>query len=192
MFGKVQETPQTEKTPFYPRSPYGTSKVAAHYIGRVYREAFQMNIYSGILFNHESPRRGEEFLSRTVAMGVSDIIKGRRKKINIGNLEAKRDWGYAKEYVEWIWKIMQHGTPDEFVIGTGETHSVREFIIEAFKAVSIDNWQDYIEYDASKSRPAEVELLMANAQKSKDVLGFEPSVKFKELVKIMVEAELAI
>lgn len=191
MFGKVVETPQSETTPFYPRSPYGVSKVAAHYMARVYREAYNMKIYTGILFNHESPRRGEEFLTRTVAIGVANIIKGKQKKISIGNLEAKRDFGYAKEYVEWIWTIMQHDTPDEFLIGTGKTHSVRDFIIEAFKIVGIENWEDYIEYDPSKARPAEVDLLMANPEKSKSILGFEPLVKFKELVKIMVEAELS-
>lgn len=190
MFGKVVEIPQTETTPFYPRSPYGVSKVAAHYMARVYREAYNMKIYCGILFNHESPRRGEEFLSRTVAIGVAEIAKGLRKKINIGNLEAKRDFGYAKEYVEWIWKIMQHETPGEFVVGTGETYSVRDFIIEAFKCVGIENWQDYIEYDPAKARPAEVDLLIANPEKSMKVLGFRPKIKFKELVKIMVEAEL--
>lgn len=190
MFGKVMEVPQTEKTPFYPRSPYGVSKAASYFMAKTYREAYNMKIYCGILFNHESPRRGEEFLTRTVSKGVAEIMAGKREKIPIGNLEAKRDFGYAKEYVEWIWRILQHHTPDDFVISTGETHSVRDFIIEAFKVVGIDNWEDYIEYDATKKRPAEVDLLIGDSSKSKAALAFEPKVKFKELVKIMVEAEL--
>ena len=147
-------------------------------------------IYCGFLFNHESPRRGEEFLTRKVAKAVAEIKHGIREKIVLGNLEAKRDFGYAKEYVEWIWRIMQHPVPDDFVIATGETHSVQEFVELAFKYVGIDNWRDYVEFDPNLMRPAEVDLLLGDATKSKEVLGFEPKVKFNELVNIMVQAEL--
>lgn len=190
MFGKVQETPQTEKTSFYPRSPYGASKVAAYNQARIWREAYGMNIYCGILFNHESPRRGQAFLSRKVCIAVAEIVNGKRDKLVLGNLDAKRDWGYAKEYVEWIWRIMQHDIPDDFVIATGETHSVKEWVELAFKYAGIDNWENYVDYDKSLTRPAEVDLLMGDATKSKEVLGFEPKVKFNELVKIMVEHEM--
>lgn len=190
MFGKVKEVPQTETTPFYPRSPYGVSKAAAYYMARVYRESYGMKIYCGFLFNHESPRRGEEFLSRKVAMAVAAIFNKKQEKLVLGNLDAKRDFGYAKEYVKWIWRIMQHDTPDDFVIATGETHSVKEFVIEAFKCIGIYNWEDYVEYDKSLTRPAEVDLLIGDASKSKRILGFEAKVKFTELVKIMVDAEL--
>lgn len=190
MFGKVQETPQTEKTPFYPRSPYGASKVAAYNQARIWREAYGMKIYCGILFNHESPRRGQAFLSRKVCKAVGEIVRGERKKLVLGNLDAKRDWGYAKEYAEWIHRIMQHDTPDDFVIATGETHSVKEFVQLAFYYAGIENWEDYVEYDKSLTRPAEVDLLIGDASKSANILGFEPLVKFKELVKIMVNAEL--
>ena len=189
MFGKVLEVPQTEKTPFYPRSPYGVSKAAA-YMARVYRESYGMKIYCGFLFNHESERRGEEFLSRKVAKYVAYVANGGKEKLKLGNLDAKRDFGYAAEYVEWIWQIMQHEKPDDFVIATGETHSVKEFVEEAFKVVDIYNWEDFIDYDKSLTRPAEVDLLIGDATKSKEVLGFEPKVKFKELVSIMVNAEL--
>lgn len=190
MFGKVQEVPQKETTPFYPRSPYGVSKAAAYYMARTYRESYGMKIYCGFLFNHESPRRGEEFLSRKVCKAIAEIVAGKRDKITLGNLDAKRDWGYAKEYVEWIWNIMQHHTPDDFVIATGETHSVQELVELAFKHAGIDNWEDYVDYDKSLIRPAEVDLLIGDAGKSARVLGFEPRVKFNELVKIMMDAEL--
>lgn len=190
MFGKVQEVPQKETTPFYPRSPYGVSKAAAYYMARTYREAYGMKIYCGFLFNHESPRRGEEFLSRKVCKALAEIVAGKRDKLILGNLDAKRDWGYAKEYVEWIWNIMQHHTPDDFVIATGETHSVKEWVELAFKHAGIGNWEDYVDYDKSLTRPAEVDLLIGDASKSAKVLGFEPKVKFNELVKIMVDAEL--
>lgn len=190
MFGKVQEVPQKETTPFYPRSPYGVSKAAAYYMARVYRESYGMKIYCGFLFNHESERRGEEFLSRKVCKAVAEIATGKRDKLVLGNLEAKRDFGYAKEYVEWIWNIMQHSVPDDFVIATGETHSVREFVELAFSHAGISNWEDYVEYDKSLTRPAEVDLLIGDASKSAKVLGFTPKVKFNELVKIMVDAEL--
>ena len=190
MFGKVMETPQTETTPFYPRSPYGVSKAAAYYMARVYRESYGMKIYCGFLFNHESPRRGEEFLSRKVCIAVAEIFCGLRNKLKLGNLDACRDFGYAKEYVEWIWNIMQYHTPDDFVIATGETHSVKEFVQLAFEVAGIYNWEDYVEYDKTLARPAEVDLLMGDASKSKRLLGFEPKVKFKELVSIMVNSEL--
>ena len=188
MFGKVQEVPQKETTPFYPRSPYGVSKAAAYYMARVYRESYGMKIYCGFLFNHESPRRGEEFLSRKVCKAVAEIVNGTRTKLTLGNLDAKRDFGYAKEYVEWIWHIMQ-SVPDDYVISTGETHSIKEFVELAFSHVGISNWEDYVEYDKSLTRPAEVDLLIGDSTKSKNLLGFEPKVKFKELVKIMVDAE---
>lgn len=191
MFGRVREVPQRETTPFYPRSPYGVSKAAAYYMARVYRESYGMKIYCGILFNHESPRRGEEFLSRKVCRAVAEISAGLRQKTTLGNLDAKRDFGYAKEYVEWIWHIMQHPIPDDFVIATGETHSVREFVAEAFAFAGIQNWEDYVEYDPALTRPAEVDLLIGDATKSKEVLGFTPRVTFSELVRIMMEAEFA-
>jgi GDPmannose 4,6-dehydratase len=191
MFGKVIEVPQTEKTPFYPRSPYGVSKAAAHYMAKVYRESYGMRIYCGVLFNHESERRGEEFMSRKVCKAVAEIKYGIRKKLTLGNLDAQRDFGYAKEYVEWIWNIMQHEIPDDFVIATGETHSVREFVKLAFEFAGIDNWEDYIEYDENLKRPAEVDLLIGDAAKSMRILDFQPKVKFRQLVKIMVDAELS-
>jgi len=190
MFGKVQQIPQTENTPFYPRSPYGVSKAASYYMARTYRESYGMKIYCGFLFNHESPRRGEEFLSRKVCIGVAEIKAGKRKKLVLGNLDAKRDWGYAKEYSEWIWNIMQHPTPDDFVIATGETHSVKEWVQLAFEVAGIKDWENYVEYDKSLTRPAEVDILIGDSLKSKTVLGFEPKVKFKDLVVIMTEAEL--
>jgi len=190
MFGRVQETPQTETTSFHPRSPYGASKVAAYNLARLYREAYDLKLYCGILFNHESPRRGEAFLSRKVAKGVAEISRGLRKNIRLGNLDAKRDWGYAKEYVQWIWEIMQHHRPDDFVIATGENHSVRDFVIAAFLHVGITDWEKYVEIDESLMRPAEVYELKGDYSKSKRLLGFEPKVTFKELVRIMVQAEL--
>lgn len=191
MFGRVKEVPQTETTPFYPRSPYGVSKAAAYYMARVYRESYGMKIYCGFLFNHESERRGEEFLSRKVCKYVASVINGNTEKLKLGNLEAKRDFGYAKEYVKWIWRIMQHEIPDDFVIATGETHSVKEFVELAFECAGIENWEQWVEYDKSLTRPAEVDLLIGDASKSKRLLGFEPKVRFRELVKIMVDAELA-
>lgn len=189
-FGKVMETPQTEKTPFYPRSPYGVSKAAAYQIARVYRESYNMQIYCGWLFNHCSPRRGDEFLERKVAKGVAAIANGLQDKLVLGNMDAKRDWGYSVEYVQWIWRIMQHETPDDFLIATGETHSVEEFVEKAFSCVGINNWRDYISIDENLKRPAEVDLLLGNPEKSNRVLGFTPKVKFGELVRIMVEAEI--
>lgn len=191
MFGRVAETPQTEKTPFHPRSPYGASKVAAFNIARVWREAYGARVSCGILFNHESPRRGPAFLSRKVCIAAAEIAAGRRDKLVLGNLSAKRDWGYAPEYVEWIYRILQHPEPDDFVIATGETHSVEEFVAAAFACAGIKRWQDHVEYDHDLTRPAEVDVLCGNAEKSRSVLGFEPKIKFGRLVKIMVEAEMA-
>lgn len=191
MFGKVRETPQTETTPFYPRSPYGASKVAAYNHAKVWREAYGTKVYCGILFNHESPRRGEAFLSRKVCQAAAEISVGRRDKLTLGNLDAKRDWGYAKEYVAWIHAIMQCPEPDDFVIATGETHSVREFVAAAFARAGIPDWERCVDYDRNLTRPAEVDLLHGDASKSRRVLGFEPKVKFAELVAIMVDAELA-
>lgn len=190
MFGMVQETPQKETTPFYPRSPYGISKVAAHYVARTYREAYGMKIYTGILFNNESPRRGVEFLSRKVCIGVAEIAKGKRDKITLGNLDAKRDWGYSKEYMEWVYRIMQHSKPDEFILATGETHSVREFVIEAFAYAGISDWEKYVDFDSNLLRAAEVNILQGDYTRANVILGYEPKVKFKELVHIMMEAEL--
>ena len=191
MFGKVRETPQTETTGFYPRSPYGASKVSAFHIAKVWREAYGTRVSCGILFNHESPRRGEAFLSRKVCKAVAEIATGRRDRLVLGNLAAKRDWGYAPEYVDWIYRIIQHDVADDFVIATGETHSVEEFVAVAFAHAGITNWQDYVDYDRDLTRPAEVDLLCGDATKSREVLGFEPKVKFAELVGIMVDAELA-
>jgi len=191
MFGKVKESPQNETMAFYPRSPYGASKVAAFNHAKVWREAYGTRVYCGILFNHESPRRGEAFLSRKVCKAVAEIAAGRRDKLKLGNLEARRDWGYAKEYVAWIHAIMQHDVPDDFVIATGEQHSVREFVEAAFAHAGIVGWENYVEYDRDLTRPAEVDLLCGDASKSKRVLGFEPKVHFQELVEIMVDAEMA-
>lgn len=190
MFGMVQETPQKETTPFYPRSPYGISKVAAHYVARTYREAYNMKIYTGIVFNNESPRRGVEFLSRKVCIGVAEIVKGKREKITLGNLDAKRDWGYSKEYMEWVYKIMQHSRPDEFILATGETHTVREFVTEAFKCGGIEDWERYVDFDPNLLRAAEVNILQGDYTRANVILGYEPKVKFKELVHIMMKAEL--
>lgn len=190
MFGRVQETPQNEATIFYPLSPYAVSKVAAFGLARAYREDYGMKIYTGTLFNCESTRRGEEFVTKKICKAVAEIVNFKRQKLTLGNLEAKRDWGYAPEYVEWIWTIMQHHTPDEFVIATGETHSVREFLDEAFGYVGIKDWEKYVECDKSLLRPGEVDLLCGDATKSKNVLGFEPKIKFHELVNIMMQHEL--
>jgi GDPmannose 4,6-dehydratase len=190
MFGKVQEVPQSETTPFYPRSPYGSSKVSAYNHARIWREAYGMHVCCGILFNHESPRRGPAFLSRKVCIAAAEIAAGWRDKLVLGNLDARRDWGYAKEYVEWIWTIMQHPRPDDFVIATGENHSVREWVELAFQFAGINDWERYVDCDKSLTRPAEVDTLLGDASKSERVLGFAPKVKFRELVKIMTEHEL--
>ncbi len=186
MFGKVREIPQSELTPFHPRSPYGAAKVFAYWAAVNYREAYGMYICNGILFNHESPRRGSNFVTRKISNGVAEILAGKREKIYLGNLDAKRDWGYAPEYVEAMWLMMQQTEADDYVIATGETHSVREFCETAFALAGISNWEKYVSTDKRYQRPAEVDLLIGNAEKAKAKLGWEPKVKFKELVEILL------
>jgi GDPmannose 4,6-dehydratase len=192
MFGKVQEVPQTEKTPFYPRSPYGVAKVYGHWITVNYRESFDIFAVSGILFNHESPRRGLEFVTRKIANAVARVALGKQPFVELGNLDAKRDWGYAKDYVEAMWLMLQQDTPDDFVIATGETHSVREYLELACKCAGLDDWEKVYKHNPKFDRPAEVDLLIGDATKAKEKLGWTPKLSFEELVKIMVEAELAI
>ncbi len=189
MFGKVQETPQTETTPFYPRSPYGVAKVYGHWITVNYRESYKLFAVSGILFNHESPRRGLEFVTRKITHAVSRIKLGKQKSLRLGNLEAKRDWGFAPDYVEAMWLMLQQDRPQDFVIGTGKTWSVKDFAKIAFEAVGL-NWQDYVEIDKSLIRPAEVELLRADPAKAKKILNWRPKTSFEQMIKIMVEADL--
>ncbi len=189
MFGKVRETPQSENTPFYPRSPYGVAKVYGHWITINYRESYKLFAVSGILFNHESPRRGLEFVTRKISHAAARIKLGKQKKLKLGNLDSKRDWGYAPDYVRAMWLMLQQDKPQDFVIGTGEIHSAKEFAEEAFKTVDL-NWKDYVEIDKKFLRPAEVDCLKANSAKAKKILKWEPSVDFKKLVKIMVEADL--
>jgi len=190
LFGIVQEIPQKETTPFYPRSPYGVAKLYAYWITVNYREAYGIFACNGILFNHASPRRGETFVTRKITRGIARIKAGLDKKIYLGNLEARRDWGYAPEYMEAAYLMMQQKEPDDYVIGTGESHSVREFVEAAFKHAGISNWRDYIEIDLRYFRPSEVENLIANPQKAKEKLGWEVKTKFKDLVRIMVKADL--
>lgn len=190
MFGKVVEVPQSETTPFYPRSPYGVAKVYGHWITVNYRESFDMFAVSGILFNHESPRRGVEFVTRKIAEGVARIKIGLAKELRLGNLEAQRDWGFAGDYVEAMWRMLQQDKPDNFVIGMGETHSVREFCEVAFGHVGLD-YKEYVVQDERFYRPAEVDLLIADPSKARAALGWEPSVGFQELVTMMVDADLA-
>jgi len=190
MFGDVLETPQSEKTPFNPASPYGAAKVFAHHLCKIYREGYGMFICNGILFNHESERRGKTFVTRKITTGIAAILAGKQDKIYLGNLEAKRDWGYAKEYVRAMWMMLQRQKPDDYVIATGETHSIREFLDEAFNLVGIKNWKKYIGIDPKYYRPVEVNLLQGDFSKAKKILGWKPKVKFKELVKIMLEADL--
>lgn len=207
LYGLVQETPQTEMTPFYPRSPYGIAKLYAYWITRNYREAYNMFAVNGILFNHESERRGETFVTRKITLAVANIKKGYQKKLYLGNLDALRDWGYAKDYVECMWRMLQHDTPEDFVIATGEQHSVREFVTLAFKEVDISiKWQGtgtsekgvctktgatLVEVDPNYFRPTEVETLLGNPAKAKEILGWNPrQTSFTELVKIMVRYDL--
>lgn len=190
MYGDVLEVPQTEKTPFNPRSPYAVSKVFAHHIADNYRAAYGMFICCGILFNHESPRRGETFVTRKITQAVARIKLGLQKKLYLGNLEAKRDWGYAPEYVEAMWRMMQLNEPQDFVIATGETHTVREFVEKAFSYVNLD-WRKYVEIDPKYYRPSEVNFLQGDYSKAKEALDWKPQVTFDELVKIMVDADLA-
>ncbi len=189
MFGKVRETPQTEQTPFHPRSPYGISKVTGFDTTRNYREAYGLFACSGILFNHESERRGMEFVTRKISSGVAAIKAGKQDKLHLGNLEARRDWGYAPDYVEAMWLMLQQDAPDDYVIATGETHSVQEFAEAAFNVVDLD-WRKYIVVDDSLKRPAEVDLLVGDTAKARLELGWQPKVSFADLVKKMVRHDL--
>ncbi|MDP1822151.1 MAG: GDP-mannose 4,6-dehydratase [Archangium sp.] len=189
MFGRVLEVPQKETTPFYPRSPYGVAKAYGHFITVNYRESFNLYAVSGILFNHESPRRGLEFITRKVSYNAALIKLGLKKKLGVGNLDAKRDWGFAGDYVDAMWRMLQQDTPDDYVVATNETHTVRELIQIAFARVGLD-WEKYVEIDPAFVRPAEVELLIGDYDKAKKKLGWEPKVRFKELVEMMVDADL--
>ena len=190
MFGKVQAVPQAETTPFYPRSPYACAKVFAHWQTVNYRESYDLFACNGILFNHESPRRGETFVTRKITRAVARIVAGTQKKLYMGNLDAKRDWGYAKDYVRAMWLMLQQETPDDYVVATGETHSVEEFLEKAFGAVNL-RWQDYVAFDERYLRPAEVDLLIGNPTKAHKQLNWQPSVTFDELVQLMVNSDLA-
>jgi GDPmannose 4,6-dehydratase len=190
MFGKVQETPQKETTPFYPRSIYGVSKLAAHWACINYRESYNMFISCGIAFNHESHRRSTEFLTRKVSLGVAKISLGLADSIFLGNLDSKRDWGYAPDFCEAFWKILQLDTPQDIVLATGETHTISEFVQLAFKEVGITNWQDYIKQDPRFMRPAEVDILLGDASKAKRLIDWKPKTTFKEIVSIMVSSDL--
>jgi GDPmannose 4,6-dehydratase len=189
MFGKVQEVPQKETTPFWPRSPYGVAKVFAYWATVNYRESYGIHATNGILFNHESPRRGETFVTRKISRAAAAIKLGLQKDLYLGNLDAKRDWGYAPEYVEGMWMMMQADQGDDYVLATGTTQTVREFVEEAFSLLDLD-WKEYVRYDERYERPAEVELLIGDASKAKKQIGWEAKTPFKELVKIMVEADL--
>lgn len=189
MYGKVLEVPQSETTPFYPRSPYGVAKVYGHWITVNYRESYNLFAVSGILFNHESPRRGVEFVTRKISDGVARIKLGLSKELRLGNLESQRDWGFAGDYVEAMWRMLQLDEPDNFVIGTGETHSVREFCEIAFERADLD-YKDYVVQDERFYRPAEVDLLISDPSKARSILGWEPSISFKELVTMMVDADM--
>jgi GDPmannose 4,6-dehydratase len=191
LFGKVMETPQTETTPFYPRSPYGCAKAYAYYITVNYRESYDMFACNGILFNHESERRGETFVSRKITRAATRIKLGLQEKLYLGNLDARRDWGYAKDYVRAMWLMLQTDVADDYVIATGETHSVKEFLDETFGLLDLD-WKEYVEKDPRYYRPAEVDLLLGNATKAREKLGWEPEVNFKQLVHLMVEHDLAL
>jgi GDPmannose 4,6-dehydratase len=190
MFGHVDREPQDETTPFHPRSPYGVAKVYAFWAAVNYREAYSMFVSNGILFNHESPRRGLEFVTRKISDGVAKIVSGRAKTLTLGNLEAKRDWGYAPDYVELMWKTLQYRSPDEFVGATGEAHSVREFVEEAFHVAGISDWERHIEIDARFNRPSEVHNLRGDSSKAARLLDWKPQTRFRDLVRIMVEADL--
>jgi GDPmannose 4,6-dehydratase len=189
MFGKVQEVPQSETTPFYPRSPYGVAKVYGHWITVNYRESYGMYCCSGILFNHEGPRRGREFVTRKITEGVAKIKLSLAKELRLGNLDSKRDWGFAGDYVRAMWMMLQQPTPDDYVIASGATHSVREFVEEAFSHVGLD-WQKYVVIDPAFIRPAEVDLLVGNPAKAKKMFGWKPEVDFRGLVRMMVDADL--
>jgi GDPmannose 4,6-dehydratase len=189
MFGMVVETPQSEATPFYPRSPYGVAKVSAYWLTVNYREGHGLHASNGILFNHESERRGENFVTRKITLGLAAIKKGKAKELRLGNLDARRDWGHARDYVEAMWLMMQQEQPDDYVVATNETHSVREFLEEAFSYQGLD-WKDFVVVDPKYFRPAEVDLLLGDATKAKKQLGWKPKVGFKELVRLMVDHDL--
>jgi GDPmannose 4,6-dehydratase len=190
MFGKVQQVPQNEKTPFYPRSPYGVAKVYGHWLTVNYRESYGLFACSGILFNHESPRRGLEFVTRKVTHGAAQIKLGLADELHLGNLDARRDWGYAGDYVKAMWQMLQQDHPDDYVVGTGETHSVRDVCQLAFGCLDLD-WERYVVVDPKFYRPAEVDLLVSDPTKAREVLGWKPEVSFEELIRIMVDADLA-
>jgi len=189
MYGLAQAVPQSETTPFYPRSPYACAKLYAHWVTVNYRESYGLHASSGILFNHESPRRGETFVTRKITRAVAHILLGLQDKLYLGNLDSKRDWGYAKEYVEAMWLMLQQDQPDDYVIATGETHSVKEFLEVAFAHVGLD-WKKYVEIDAKYFRPAEVDLLIGDYSKAKKKLGWEPKTRFEELTKLMVDEDV--
>jgi len=189
MFGKVMEIPQKETTPFYPRSPYACGKVYAHWQTINHRESYNIFACNGILFNHESPRRGETFVTRKITRAIARIVAGQQKKLYLGNLDSKRDWGYAKDYVKAMWLMLQQDEPDDYVVATGETHSVKEFLELAFSHVNL-KWEDYVEFDERYLRPAEVDLLIGDPTKAKEKLGWQPSLTFPELVNLMVDADL--
>ncbi|MBO9531872.1 MAG: GDP-mannose 4,6-dehydratase [Solirubrobacteraceae bacterium] len=191
MFGKVREVPQTEQTPFHPRSPYGVAKVYGHFITLNYRESYDMHASSGILFNHESPRRGLEFVTRKITWHAANIKLGKMNELALGNLDSERDWGYAKDYVEGMWRMLQQDEPDDYVLATGKTQSVQKCVEVAFDEVGLD-WQDYVRIDPKFVRPAEVDLLIGDYAKAKDKLGWEPTTSFEELIRLMVRADLAL
>lgn len=190
MFGKVAQTPQTEKTSFHPRSPYGVAKVYGHWITINYRESYNLFAVSGILFNHESPRRGLEFVTRKISHGVAKIKLGLAENIVLGNLDARRDWGFAGDYVEAMWLMLQQEKPDDYLIATGENHSVQDFVEAAFKAAGIENWKKYVKISKEFYRPAEVDFLIGNAQKANSILNWKPTVTFEKLVKMMVDSDM--
>jgi len=188
MFGLAREVPQTEETPFHPRSPYGVGKVFAYWITRNYREAYGMYAVNGILFNHESPRRGPTFVTRKITRAVGAILRGEQDELRLGNLDARRDWGYARDYMEGAWQMLQAEEPDDYVLATGETHSVQEFLDEAFDYAGLD-WREYVRIDSRYFRPAEVDVLMGDYTKAREKLGWEPTVRFHDLVRMMVDAD---
>lgn len=190
MFGKVLETPQRETTPFNPQSPYAVAKVFSHHITKNYRDAYNMFAVNGILFNHESPRRGETFVTKKITSAVAKIAAGLQDKLYLGNLDAKRDWGYAPEYVEAMWRMLQADSPDDYVIATGETHTVREFLAEAFNLLGINDWEKYVVIDPRYYRPTEVDLLIGDPSKARKKLGWKPQTTFKDIVRIMLESDL--
>ena len=190
MFGKVQETPQTERTLLWPRSPYGVAKAFGHHVTINYRESYGLHASSGILFNHESPRRGPEFVTRKISLAVAQIAKGKSNELVLGNLDSKRDWGFAGDYVKAMWQMLQQPNADDYVIATGETHSVKEFVEEAFRYIGIEDWGKYVKISDELKRPAEVDFLVGDSTKAKKILNWQPTVNFQQLVHMMVKADL--